>query len=137
VIEGTSPLARVQVQLEAAHVPGTRPRLITTKDGAFEVALPPGLWAVTLSRPGYVQGSLSLDVKAGAVVEPVVTLAHATPPTDIDGDGVIDLSDTCATVANVDQRDTDGDGEGDACDGDDDGDGIPDEDDPAPLTISR
>ncbi len=137
VIEGTSPLARVQVQLEAAHVPGTRPRLITTKDGAFEVALPPGLWAVTLSRPGYVQGSLSLDVKAGGVVEPVVTLARATPPTDIDGDGVIDLSDTCATVANVDQRDTDGDGEGDACDGDDDGDGIPDEDDPAPLTISR
>lgn len=43
---------------------------------------------------------------------------------DADGDGAEDHSDNCRGVANVDQRDTDGDGVGDACDGDPDGDGV-------------
>ena len=34
---------------------------------------------------------------------------------DADGDGRLDYEDTCPTVANADQRDTDGDGRGDAC----------------------
>lgn|GEM_PF-6057375 len=45
---------------------------------------------------------------------------------DIDGDGVIDSEDNCKSIANVDQADFDGDGEGDVCDTDDDNDGIPD-----------
>ena len=42
---------------------------------------------------------------------------------DTDGDTWPDASDTCPTVANLDQADLDGDQQGDACDGDIDGDG--------------
>ncbi len=51
---------------------------------------------------------------------------------DADGDGVADLTDNCPAVANPDQADLDGDGQGDACDLDDDGDGINDEADNCP-----
>jgi len=54
-------------------------------------------------------------------------------PVDTDGDGVTDTTDNCPDVANANQRDTDADGEGDACDGDDDADQVPDEDDNCPL----
>jgi len=35
---------------------------------------------------------------------------------DVDGDGYLNYADNCPTVANVDQKDTDGDSVGDACD---------------------
>jgi hypothetical protein len=55
-------------------------------------------------------------------------------PPDQDGDGVPDSQDNCPTVANPDQRDTDGDKIGDACDDDIDGDTLPNMDDPDPTT---
>jgi len=42
--------------------------------------------------------------------------------TDSDQDGISDSADNCINVANADQRDTDGDGIGNACDGDFSGD---------------
>ena len=53
---------------------------------------------------------------------------------DDDNDGVLDVNDNCQFVANADQLDNDGDGEGDACDPDDDNDGVLDEDDNCPFT---
>ena len=43
---------------------------------------------------------------------------------DQDGDFVADGADNCTEIANVDQRDTDADGWGNACDPDHTGDGI-------------
>jgi len=43
---------------------------------------------------------------------------------DRDGDGVEDARDNCRDIPNPDQRDTDGDGFGNACDPDFDGDGV-------------
>ena len=57
-----------------------------------------------------------------------------TSSNDNDGDGIENDKDNCPDVANADQKDTDGDGKGDACDDDDDGDGVLDADDKCPDT---
>jgi hypothetical protein len=48
------------------------------------------------------------------------------PPKDTDRDGVLDANDNCPSVANGNQANFDGDGQGDACDADDDNDGMND-----------
>ncbi|MDT0606895.1 thrombospondin type 3 repeat-containing protein [Croceitalea rosinachiae] len=52
---------------------------------------------------------------------------------DDDNDGILDVNDNCPLLANADQTDTDGDGEGDTCDLDDDNDGVLDINDNCPL----
>jgi hypothetical protein len=58
--------------------------------------------------------------------------AHHPEPGDVDGDGVKDEQDNCPVDRNGDQKDTDGDGPGDACDDDKDGDGFRNADDNCP-----
>ena len=53
---------------------------------------------------------------------------------DTDSDGRRDGADNCPVVANSNQSDLNGDGEGDACDTDDDGDGTDDGSDNCPIT---
>tara|TARA_B100001175_G_scaffold29305_1_gene21547 strand:- start:2066 stop:4627 length:2562 start_codon:yes stop_codon:yes gene_type:complete len=54
---------------------------------------------------------------------------------DSDGDGVGDVCDNCINTSNSSQSDNDGDAQGDVCDLDDDNDGVPDAQDAFP-TIS-
>ena len=70
-----------------------------------------------------------LDIDALAFARGAVAII------DGDGDGVPDSSDNCVLVANPDQADADGDGQGDACEppADTDADGIPDASDNCPL----
>lgn len=56
--------------------------------------------------------------------------------TDEDSDGVPDASDNCPGTFNPDQKDTNGNGIGDACDPDIDGDGIPNEQDNCPSVAN-
>ncbi|MDP3985528.1 MAG: thrombospondin type 3 repeat-containing protein [bacterium] len=52
--------------------------------------------------------------------------ALITPIPDKDHDKIADSKDNCPDVANADQKNTDGDSQGDACDNDDDNDGLSD-----------
>ena len=45
-------------------------------------------------------------------------MQYFRPPTDSDGDGLVDVNDNCVLLANYDQADADGDGIGTACDAD-------------------
>ena len=109
------------------------PQLTTTSTGVYEFDVPAGTWTVTATKPGYASATVTRTVTAGMTIWGSMSLTRLATPVDTDGDGVIDTSDNCPDEANADQRDTDADGEGDACDGDDDGDLVPDEDDNCPL----
>ena len=69
------------------------------------------------------------------IVVLALSLVACDPPSDLDHDGVDDKTDNCLVVKNPDQRDSDGDGQGDACDllNDRDGDGVADQRDNCPT----
>jgi hypothetical protein len=52
-----------------------------------------------------------------------VTSILSTSSTDFDNDGILDINDNCPSTYNPDQKDYDGNGEGDVCE-DSDGDGV-------------
>jgi len=74
---------------------------------------------------------------AAACVLALVALALCAPlasavGSDWDSDGIRNASDNCMKQPNPDQKDLDGDGQGDVCDSDRDGDGQLNADDPCP-----
>jgi hypothetical protein len=82
--------------------------------------------------PTYCYAQLDVTVTAGES-------PCATEGGDSDGDGICDNKDNCPSVSNPDQKDSNGNGIGDACDGpcapeggDSDGDGICDDKDNCP-----
>jgi len=69
---------------------------------------------------GGFTGNFTLRVGSGDGTSQQVALTE----TDTDRDGIPDSRDNCVAVPNADQRDSDGDGYGDACDADANNDGI-------------
>jgi len=104
--------------------------------GAWGTASGTDAWQVTISL---VEGENVVEVRSRDDDDALSLFPHATvtilrsSAVDSDGDNVPDHSDNCPFVANPDQQNLDGDGEGDACDDDDDNDGRPDATDPDPL----
>lgn len=83
-------------------------------------------------------GDLKTDYPADPGCESATDDSEAPDPLlDADADGVPDGSDNCPNVANADQRDTDGDGQGNACDPDDDNDTVADGADNCPTTANQ
>lgn len=80
------------------------------------------------SIPDYIDTQLA---------NPYILCPTPLVPCDVnnyDGDNFVNAKDNCPHDVNNDQKDTDNDGEGDACDPDEDGDGWSNNDDNCPFT---
>lgn len=73
---------------------------------------------------------------SGDIVRAFVYGSYDYVSHDTDNDGILDDEDNCPAIANADQADNDGDGQGDVCDADDDADAILDVHDNCPFVAN-
>lgn len=66
--------------------------------------------------PNYAQPGEEHTLLDPNIQQLYVNAVRWLAPADSDGDGILDRTDNCVSVANPDQADRDGDGMGDACD---------------------
>jgi len=120
-------------------VVGTAP--ITFTPTSFTVTIPLALIGNDDGLVNYdVFVGTSFESEPGIPFDPTDIAPNSPPATsrpDADHDGVSDGVDNCPSVANPDQKNTDGDAMGDACDADDDNDGALDASDPCPTIANE
>ena len=83
-----------------------------------------------------VEGN-NLEIRYGNQLLSEFSVTEGSNYLDTDRDGILDTLDNCPLRENLNNKDIDGDGLGNACDADDDNDGVLDENDPFPLDGSR
>ena len=76
---------------------------------------------------------IGVDVSGQSICDRIYELGHVNSDPDDDGDGILDVNDSCPLTYNPVQGDHDGDDIGDECDDDDDNDLVIDSIDNCPL----
>ncbi len=102
--------------------------LLGNGDGTFQAAVsfPAGEQPSSLAVADLDGDTVPDLVTANEVSDDVSVLLSQAPEPDGDGDGIPDAEDNCTEVPNANQRDSNGDGYGNACDADLNDDGMVD-----------
>lgn len=110
-------------QLGASTAETERWRTWEPDGSGIELAVSSGADAEVLAVAGVQSYEFELERSDGLSATDTVVV-EVSSPTDTDGDGISDYRDVCTLVADADQRESSGDGYGNACDADYDDDGL-------------